>query len=338
MRQQALSTQKLLELLDLFERSDQSVTDARGHALRGVPGWDLFGRVSIEPEELSSWTERTGYAGMYPALRDDERVAVELHDDDDDPLRSWYRCPQTFRKKYVTARDAGVYVVSADKILNVVADLLGIAGALRGGIKSPAIHGTLWRLGDARLGPVLTPIWFVRGLAQSVDAAFAHFASTTLAEQGLILTSGTLLPHYVRPPRNYRFGSMRQALVDYTLVPCMDMPLLYRILSSAADGVMPEVRAVQFDETNNVLTIRIKTTPWHIKGVRQAKAVKYMYQQALKGRWILDASEILAGAYPERKTEESRRNLKMQSLFSGNTEWREYISNPEKGQYGFSLG
>lgn len=84
MRPQALSTQKLLELLELFERSDQSITDARGHELRGVPGWELFGRVSIEPEDLSSWTERTGYAGMYPALRDDERVAVELHDDDDD--------------------------------------------------------------------------------------------------------------------------------------------------------------------------------------------------------------------------------------------------------------
>ena len=338
MRPQALSTQRLLELLDLFERSDQSVTDAYGQVLRGVPGWELFGRVSIEPEELSSWTERTGYAGMYPALRDDERVAVELHDDDDDSLRSWYRCPQTFRKKYVVARDAGVYVVSPEKLLNLVADLLGIAGALRGGIKFPAIHGTLWRLGDARLGPALTPIWFVRGLAQSVDAVFAHFASTTLPEQGLILTNGTLLPHYVRPPRNYRFAGMRQALIDSTPAPCMDMPLLYRILSAAADGVMPEVHAVLFDETNSVLTIRIKTTPWHIKGVRQAKAVKYMYQQALKGRWILAASEILAAAYTEKKTEESRRNLKMQSLFSGNTEWREYISNPEKGKYGFSLG
>ncbi len=337
MRQQSLSTPKLLELFDLFERSDQSITDARGLALHGVPGWDLFGREVIGPEELSAWTECTGYAGMYPALRDDERVAVELHDDDD-PQQYWYRCPQTFRKKYVPASDAAVYAVSVHKILNRVADLLDIAVALRRGIDTPAIDGTLWRLGDARIGPGLTPVWFVRGLAQSVDEVFRHFASTTLVEQGLILTSGTLLPGYVRPPRNYRFASMRQVLVDYMPAPCMDMTLLHRILSSSADGVLPDVHVVQFDEANKVLTIRVKTTPWHIKGVRQANAVNYMYRQALKDRWLLAASEILAAAYPERKTEESRRNLKMQSLFRGNPDWRNYISNPEKGKYGFSLG
>jgi hypothetical protein len=131
---------------------------------------------------------------------------------------------------------------------------------------------------------------------------------------------------------------MRQVLVEYMPTPCMDVTLLERILTSPADGVLPNVLAVHYDEEKKVLTIRIKTTPWHIKGARQANAVKYMYRQAVKGRWLLAASEILAAAYPERKTDESRRNLKMQSLFRGNAEWREYMSNPEKGTYGFSLG
>ena len=114
------------------------------------------------------------------------------------------------------------------------------------------------------------------------------------------------------------------------------MSLLERILISAADGLQPRTLAVHYDEVARVLTIRTKRDPWHIKGPRQAVAVNYMYQQARKGRWILDASEILAAAYPERKTEENRSGLKMQDLFKG-TKWRLYISNPEKGKYGFNL-
>lgn len=65
------------------------------------------------------------------------------------------------------------------------------------------------------------------------------------------------------------------------------------------------------------------------------QAVAYMYEQAQHGRWELEASEILAAAYPERRTEESRKGLKMQNLFSGNEMWREFIVNPEKGKYAF---
>jgi hypothetical protein len=50
----------------------------------------------------------------------------------------------------------------------------------------------------------------------------------------------------------------------------------------------------------------------------------------------LGASEILAAAHPERRTEESRRGLKMQDLFK-DSEWRDYIANPEKGMYAFKL-
>jgi hypothetical protein len=42
----------------------------------------------------------------------------------------------------------------------------------------------------------------------------------------------------------------------------------------------------------------------------------------------------LGAAYPDKKTARSQR---MQNLFSGNTEWEDYIANPEKGKYGFLL-
>ena len=72
----------------------------------------------------------------------------------------------------------------------------------------------------------------------------------------------------------------------------------------------------------------------HIKGARQAAAVKYLYEQARNGRWLVGAGEILAAAYPDKETGKSTR---ISSLFSGNEEWRDYLVNPEKGQYGFRL-
>ena len=127
---------------------------------------------------------------------------------------------------------------------------------------------------------------------------------------------------------------MQQVLVDYVSLPCIDMTLLHRILSLPADGVLPPVTPVHFDEAGNVLTIRTKKKPWPIKGVRQAAAVRYMYEQARLDRWLLDAGEILAAAYPGKQVGKSQR---MQNLFAGNNEWREYICNPEKGKYSFCL-
>jgi hypothetical protein len=92
------------------------------------------------------------------------------------------------------------------------------------------------------------------------------------------------------------------------------------------------VLPVHFDEYTNTLTIRTKIKPWTIKGERQAAAVRYMFEQAINDRWILPAAEILDAAYADKKTARSQR---MQNLFSGNTDWEDYIDNPEKGKYGF---
>ena len=53
---------------------------------------------------------------------------------------------------------------------------------------------------------------------------------------------------------------------------------------------------------------------------------------AMNDRWLLPAGEILGAVYPDKKTARSQRT---QNLFSGNTEWKDYIANPEKGKYGF---
>ncbi len=155
-----------------------------------------------------------------------------------------------------------------------------------------------------------------------------------MPDQGLILASGQCLPEFVRPPRNYRFAAVRNVLVDYMPTPTVDMDLLHRTLMTPVDGALRPILPVHFDEYSDTLTIRSKHKPWVIKGERQAAAVRYMYEQAVNDRWLLPAAEILGAAYPDKKTARSQR---MQNLFSGNTEWVDYIANPEKGKYGFRL-
>ncbi len=108
MRTTPLSTHSLLELIGLFEQSSQSITDTDGQRLRGVPGWELSRRTALSANELATWTECVGYAGGYPAPCGDETVMVDL-EEDDDPSRYRYRCPETFRLKHVAAPNAAIY-------------------------------------------------------------------------------------------------------------------------------------------------------------------------------------------------------------------------------------
>jgi len=333
MTQRSLSTRALLELLELFEQASSALTDLDGHRLHGVPGWYFRHRTSLTARELADWMACVGYAGFYPAPAGDERVAVDL-EEDDDPGRYGYRCPETFRRRFVPAAEVAVYAVSSSKLLHLIADLLDIPQALRRGITTATLENVFWLLGKARIGRALVEVWFARRLNHCVADVFQHLQAATLPEQGLVLTGGRALPGYVRPPRNYRFASLRDVLVNYVPSPCLDLNLLQRLVSSPADGVLPPVQAVYFDAVNQVLTIRTKQRPWHIKGARQAAAVKYLYEQACKDRWLLDASEILAAAYPDKPR---GRSLRLQNLFSGNAEWREFIANPEQGRYGFAM-
>jgi hypothetical protein len=334
MSEPSLTTQSLLDLIDLFEQSLQSVSDGDGQRLHGVPGWDISRTTSLSASQLSAWAECIGYAGHYPAIRDDEQIAVEL-EEDDDPSRYRYRCPQTFRWKHVPAVETAVYCIQSAKFLNLVADLLDIPRALRNGIESPMLNSALWHLGKARIGGAHTDVWLVRGLAQSADDVFRHFGSQTLPDQGLILSSGVALPDFIRPPGNYRFASLRGVIVLNAPKPCVDIDLLHRILTMPADGTLRPALPVNFDEYTNTLTISSMAKPWGIKGVRQAAAIKYIFLQYRAGRHLLSAKEILAAAYPDKQSGKSQR---MQNLFSGNGDWEHYIVNPEKGQYGFNLG
>lgn len=334
MSQKNLKTRSLLELIDLFERSSNAVAGSTGQRLHGVPGWDLVRRSALSDRNLAAWTERIGYAGSYPAVRGDERIPVDL-DEDEDPERYSYLCPQTFRTKYVAADHVAVHAVPAVKLLTLLADLLGIPQAHRRGITIPAIDGMLWNLGKMRIGNAQVDVWLARGLSSCIEQVFAHFEGASLPEQGLIFTTGQSLPSIVPPPRSYRIVPIAEVLVDYTVTPHIDTDLIHRLLLAPAGSKEEKSLPVRFDPYTNTLVIATKADkPWTIKGAKQLAVVKHLFEQFEKGRTQVSAGDILAAAYGSREDAQGKR---VSNIFSGNLVWGDYIAGDGNGQYWFNL-
>lgn len=333
MSPKSLSTRSLLELIDLFERSSHAVADGDGQRLHGVPGWDLSRCATLSDRDLAQWTERIGYAGCYPAPRGDESVSVEI-EEDDDPGRYRYRCPETFRTKYVSADLVAVHAVTDTKLLNYLADLLGIPQAHRRGITAPAIGGVLWNLGKMRIADAQVDVWLARALSSSIDQVFDHFRAASQPEQGLIFTTGQALPDIVPPPRSYRIVPIASILVDYAVKPHLDTDLIHRLLVAPAGSKEEKSLPVRFDPYSNTLVIATKTDkPWAIKGAKQVAVVKYLVEQFENGRTRVSAGDILIAAHGSR---EAARGKRVASIFSSNSQWLDYIEHDDAG-YGIKL-
>ena len=333
MSQKNLQTRSLLELIDLFERSSHAIADGDGQRLQGVPGWELARLTALTDQELEQWTERLGYAGFYPANRGDEHLPVEI-EEDDNPERYRYRCPETFRTKYVSADVVAVHAVSEAKLLNYLADLLEIPLAHRRGIATPAIDGVLWNLGKMRIAGAQVDVWLTRGLTTSIDRVFTHFHAASLPDQGLIFTAGQALPDILPPPRSYRIVPTASVLVDYAVKPHFDIDLIHRLLMAPVGNKEEKSLPVRFDPYTNTLVITTKPCkPWAIKGPKQVAVVKYLVEQFAKGRHRVSAGDILVAAHGSR---ESARGKRVPSIFSSNNQWLDYIKHDDAG-YGIKL-
>lgn len=321
----------LRELIAHFERAHQGLVGLEGERLAGVPGWSLAGWSAAQRE---AWFEVIGYAGSYPVASDGGPIAVELREDED-PSRFTYRCPQSFKRRFVAATEVAVYAPRSAQLLDYLADLLEIPQALRRGIATPAIEGVLWQLGRMRVGEVHLDVWFVRGLATELERVFAHFHTPGLPDQGLILCAGAGLSRAIALPRQYRVIPIDALFVDESDSARIDLPLIHRWLSAAPGTPMTPSHPVLFDALTHTLTISTRPhAHWTIKGDRQRQAVHYLYQASLKDRWWVPAQEILAAVYGYQEGGRSRR---MHNLFSGNTDWQNFIISDGHGHYSFDL-
>jgi hypothetical protein len=318
--------------MDLFRRSEP-LSGGDGQRLQGVPAWEILGRMTLSPAEIRRWTTCVGYSDCYPVAFGDERVFVDL-EEDDDPAWYAYQCPETFRWNKVAAEQVAIHEVRTEVLLAILAELLRIPGAARAWPPEPLLDGNLWRIGQAPLGTAPVEVWLVRNLGISLTAFLDHFNDPVQPDQGLILCAGFGLPEGVPVPRNYRMVALQTVLVDHAPRPLLDRDLLARILSRPAGASQRQASLVHFDEYTHTLTLCTRPQPWAVQGLRQGAAIRYMVSQAQAGRWDLRASEILDAASAETPGPSSRT---MQSLFSGNSAWEEYIVKRERGIYGFRL-
>ena len=325
----ALSPQSLLELIKLFEQSVQTLVDEDGQILTGIPGWKLRQYEALDSEHISKWCDCIGYAGYYPTPYGNDHCDVDVFPDDESN-RYLYRCPETFRLRKIEPEEIAIYHPREEQFLNAMADLLDIPLALRSGISKADIQGILWRIGKVRVGHTLKDVWVARGLAFSFETVSRRLQQTDLADLGIILTAGNALSPVITVPRHYRVIPIKEVIDATQNVARLDMEKLNRLVTGANLANEISMFPVHFDEYTNTLTIRTNPVPWMITGPKQAAAVKYMAEQANKGRRELSAAEILGAVYG---TQQHGRSRRMRDLFKSNSQWQSYITSNEKGHW-----
>ena len=329
-----LTTPALIELTEVFERSGSSLPDLEGLRVQGVPGWDLCKLARITPAITSYWLNKVGYAGTMPAYRGDEKVPVEITElDGSGPSNFQYRCPETFRMRRVAASAIAVYAVKPEVYLDYIAELFGIHNAARSGIKQASISGCLWRLGGARIGSSLIPIWFVRELGVKLDQVLTHLNDSSVPPGGLIVSSGLNLPKHIQWPKNFRVVRLQEALVEFTRFSQLDFTYLERLMSQPAGDLAIKTGKVYFNESTSTLSIATIKEPWKISGEKQAKAVHFMYKAACSDIWELPNSDVLAAVYKPSEL----KGKTIQHLFKGNDKWEIYLRITRRGHIAFNL-
>jgi transposase-like protein len=151
----------------------------------------------------------------------------------------------------------------------------------------------------------------------------------------ILLSCTNNLPDLIRWPEGVVVIALADVMVTHLEESRIDKARLYKLMAGGqARDQQTSDCPVEYDAFRKVLSIKGKPD-WHITGDKQAKVVEYMYQQALNGRWELQANEILTAT--KIKTSSSG-SVRMQSLFKGSLEWEDYIANPSRGRYSFNLG
>lgn len=325
-----LSPQTTVNLIDAFEYSGNKILNSVGQTITGIPCRQLsrFFDVPI-CQSAQNFLSTVGYAGSYESIFEDELVQVEI-EEDEEPSRVRYRCPETFRLQYLPLEETSVVQVNPDQFLNYIAELLEIESFQRKGIKSPIIRDYLWKLGSARFyNGFYIPVYFVRSINRDLNKIIDSLAAEKT--QMILLTSSSLLPERIKWPDGVVVCILKDAVVQHLPETKLDTEWIYKKSISGGEysAEMQDDFPVQYDAVRQALSIKGKPD-WHIRGAAHAAAVKYMVDQARMGNWELQAKDILVAACTNGKIGRSRT---MDSLFTGNREWDQYIEKVD-GKHG----
>lgn len=327
---QTLQRASTIGLIQGFEASS-NVLPGDGGPIAGIPRWallDSMGRAFIE--HCASWLNLVGYARVYPSFYEDEATLVELIPDSD-PLSKQYCCLQTLGWKRVSIEDTAVYQVDTQRFLQSLADLLEIPDRQRTFHES-CIPNVLWKLGPVQLNTgFYIPLYIVRELNVHLVEIMNYLEDR--CSPGIVLSTGKMIPDKIGWPPGIVVRHLVEALVDYEETTRLDKAWLTSLVTGQVIQSTTKHLPVHYDPVRQVLSIMGKPD-WPIKGRRQSLAIAYMFNQATKGRWELQAKEILEAT---RQPGQVGGVKHLQSLFSLSEDWERYITRSRRGIYRFKL-
>ncbi len=326
-----LTLEVFLSLIKVFERRSFNVPSNGGHFIEGVPHWNLRRLVDVPLEALTPWLRVVGYASVIEADLFDGPKWIEV-EYSEGVSKLGYKPFGTSQWQYVERSELAIFKLKRDELLGAIANLLDIGERDRQGIESPLIPDVLWRLGKARLNDDVQTLVYV---ARNIDLHSREIAWLLEHEKEpiLILSADERVPVYSQWPESVSVRRLSD-VVEPILIESNNKPHLDEVEigePEAEEELTPPL--IEHDGNDIILQIPEKD-PWRIRGKRQAQVVLYMHEQALKGRWVLPAKDLLMCGAKEMH----RVSKQVSTLFSGSDVWKNYITSPTYGHYSFNMG
>jgi len=320
-----------LTLTKYFELSYLSLIDTHGRSVTGVPYWEIS---SVDMKALSAswdqWFYAVGYSGVIETSLHGEPTLVPVYKHDDKDC--YYRCLDRLTVEQVPKEDTAIYQFQREKFIRQLASIFWL--------EKTYAHADVFRVSESvwmlsvgvSAAGVSASIYVVGGFYEHASEVIRYFAN--MRQPTVVLsTSNFSLPH-AGWPEHVSIHRLKDVISQGThRLIVHDSPVSDD--TNDCDGQMADAgcSGVIFNASLNILSIEGKPD-WHIKGVRQALAVKYMYRQAKQGRWELPAKEILMAV---KAPGQQGGAVRMQSLFSVSSGWENYISSPSRGYYRFNI-
>lgn len=344
-------------LIQIFDRQTPNIPSLENGWIYGIPASELSRMLEgYEFSDIERWVEIVGYSSCveYMVKAELEYVDVEKTDSSG----TMYLRNLFIPDPYVSAKVAAVYRIKEEDLFLEIGRRLNLSGL----VDNPAIcmvPNHVWILGAVSLGAnIKHQIYLVRSLEREKNEIIR--ALGVLGARGIVLLTGTRNDDLLRWPRSIE----SQRLVDVLSGEGLRFEFSLPWMNSAAAvtdipvNMLEEVKEfrsipeetlgrveqraevknekgdvlVAYDWGNYILSIPGKPD-WKLEGgVRQAAIVKFIFDNAKKGRWTVQHKDLMTATKPRFG---GARHIS--SVFSENRVWDNYIVKVRRGVWGFDL-
>lgn len=325
---QYLSPERLKKTIKIFDRQIGDIPGLDGPPLNGVEARHIPSIIGEDNlEKWSPWVSCVGYSSRVEGFFESRARSLTVARTSQPEI---VRCRDLrLSDPFLPISRVAVYRTSEELLLPEIARRLNIR---RNSEESVLLPNHVWELGVASLGDgVSFSVYLVRAM-EKIERNVVQALSKRNGH-GLVLMTADEVPEFFKWPSGLDAQCVWDALAGGGLqfhynpallnAPSVNASSSLKIIKDKYGEVI-----VAYDSEAKKLSVRGEED-WYISGEKGAAVVEYFVDQAMLARRELKNGEVI------RMTQDSVGSAKQVStVFSGNPNWRRYISSPRWSFWG----